>query len=111
MVKTKDIPQSRTQKTAGDLLLESLSNSDRDGYENVTFKKSEFALLKICRAYSISFNSSNVGKFFGVESWRPVSKFSKRKFLSSVPVLDKTWNRCSRATTAKKYTKKRDARA
>ena len=51
MVKTKDIPQSRTQKNAGDLLLGSLSNSDRDGYENVTFKKSEFALLKICRAY------------------------------------------------------------
>ena len=64
MVKTKDIPQSRTQKNAGDLLLGSLSNSDRDGYENVTFKKSEFALLKICRAYSVSFNSSNVGKFF-----------------------------------------------
>ena len=64
MVKTKDIPQSRTQKNAGDLLLGSLSNSDRDGYENVAFKTSEFALLKICRAYSISFNSSNVGKFF-----------------------------------------------
>ena len=46
MVKTKDIPQSRTQKNAGDLLLGSLSNSDRDSYENVTFKKSEFALLK-----------------------------------------------------------------
>ena len=46
MVKTKDIPQSRTQKNAGDLLLGSLSNSDRDGYENVTFKKSEFALLQ-----------------------------------------------------------------
>ena len=39
----------------------------------------------------------------------------KRKLLSFVPVLDKTWNwavsRCSRATTAKKCTKKRDARA
>ena len=63
MVKTKDIPQSRTQKNAGDLLLGSLSNSDRDGYEK-RHLKSEFALLKLYRAYSIAFNSSKVGKFF-----------------------------------------------
>ena len=55
--------------------------------------------------------------FFGVEFWRTVSKFRKRKrkLLSCVPVLDKTWIRhfhtSSLATTAKKCTKKRDARA
>ena len=55
--------------------------------------------------------------FFGVEFWRTVSKFRnrKRKLLHCVPVLDKTWNwalsrfNCSRATTDKKCTKKRDA--
>ena len=73
--------------------------------------------LKLYRAYSISFSLSNVGNFLGVEFWRTVPKFKKRKrkLLSCVPVLNKTWNyalsRRSRATTAKKCTKKRDARA
>ena len=71
--------------------------------------------LKLYRAYSTSFNSSNIGKFFGVEFKRTASKFRKRKskLLSFVPVLEKTWkkavSRCSRATTAKKCTKKRVA--
>ena len=44
-------------------LIRSVSNGDGDGYENVTWKvKSRY--FKIYRAYSISFNSSNVGNFF-----------------------------------------------
>ena len=43
-----------------------LSNNDSDGYENVTQKvKSRY--FKIYRAYSNSFNLSNIGKFSGVE--------------------------------------------
>ena len=50
-------PLSRlpTKNTKG-----SLSNNDGDGYKNVTFKKSEFAQPQ---TYSISFPTSNVGKF------------------------------------------------
>ena len=53
--------------------------------------------------------------FSGAEFYKTVSKFRKRKrkSLSCVHVLDKTSNkalsRCSRAATAKKCTKKRDA--
>ena len=71
--------------------------------------------LKLYRAYSIFFNSSNVGNFFDVKFYRTASKFRKRKrkLSSFVPVLDKTWNqavsRCSRVTTAEKCTKKCDA--
>ena len=56
-----------------------------------------------------------LANFFGVEFYRIVSKFRKRKrkCLFFVPVLNKTWNwalsRFSRATTAKKCAKKRDA--
>ena len=56
-------------------------------------------------------------KFSGVEFWKTASKFRKRKrkSLSCVHVLDKTWNwafsRRSRAVRAKKCTKKHDARA
>ena len=49
--------------------------------------------LKLYLAYSISLNSSNVGKLFEVEFLiSSVSKFRKRKrkLLSEVPVLDKT---------------------
>ena len=68
--------------------------------------------FKLYRAYSISFTSSNVGKCFW--SWILNNSIKdqekKRKLLSCVPVLDKTWiqalSRCSRATTAKKCTKK-----
>ena len=68
--------------------------------------------FKLYRAYSISFTSSNVGKCFW--SWILNNSIKvqekKRKMLTCVPVLDKTWiqalSRCSRATTAKKCTKK-----
>ena len=43
--------------------------------KNVTLKVNSPG-LKLYRAYSISFNSSNVGTFFGLEFWRPVPKFS-----------------------------------
>ena len=49
--------------------------------------------LKLYRAYSISFNSSNVANFFGAEFLKVVSKFGKRKgklVLFCVTVLDKT---------------------
>ena len=41
----------------------SLRNDDGDYYENVT-QKVNLRCLKLSRAYSISFNSSNVGKSF-----------------------------------------------
>ena len=44
-------------------VIESLSNKEGDGYENVTQKVNSH-FLKLYRACSISFNSSNVGKFF-----------------------------------------------
>ena len=68
--------------------------------------------FKLYRAYSISFTSSNVGKCFWSWILKDCIKVQekKRKFLSFVPVLDKTWiqalSRCSRAMTAKKCTKK-----
>ena len=74
-----------------------------------------FCCLRLYPAYSISFNSSNIEKFFGVEFERPLSKFRKRKgkLLSCVPIPDKLWNgafsRHSCAVTAKKCTKKHDA--
>ena len=112
MVKTKDIPQSRTQKNAGDLLLGSLSNSNRDGYENVTFKKSEFALLKICRAYSIAFNSSKVGKFFSELNPEGLYQSSVKESCCRLsPSSIKREIVVVVRTTAKKCTKKRDARA
>ena len=73
--------------------------------------------FKLYRAYSISFTSSNVGKCFWSWILKDCIKVQekKRKLLSSVPVLDKTWiqalSRCSRATTAKKCTKKAWSRA
>ena len=68
--------------------------------------------FKLYRAYSISFTSSNVGKCFWSWILKDCIKVQekKRKLWSCVPVLDKTWiqalSRCSRATTAKKCTKK-----
>ena len=41
-------------------------NDDGDGYENVT-QKVNLRCLELYGAYSISFNSSNVGNFVGVE--------------------------------------------
>ena len=98
------------------IILGSLSNDDGDGNENVT-QKVNLRCFKPYRTYSISFSSSSVGNFFLQLNSKRLSKFGKRKrkSLSCVPVLDKTWNealsRCSRATTAKKCTKKHDARA
>ena len=73
--------------------------------------KSEFVLLQIIRAYSISFSSSNVGNFFW--SWNLQFRKRKRKSLSWVHVLHKMWNLAfsgrSHAMTAKKCIKKRDA--
>ena len=68
--------------------------------------------FKLYRAYSVSFTSSNVGKCFWSWILKDCIKVQekKRKLLSCVPVVDKTWiqalSRCSRATTAKKCTKK-----
>ena len=56
-------------------------------------KKVNLGCLKLYRAYSISFNSSNVANFFGAEFLKVVSKFRKRKgklVLFCVTVLDKT---------------------
>ena len=68
--------------------------------------------------YSISFNLWYVDQFFWSKIlmvWFWVKKKAKRKQLSWVHVLHKTWHkevsRRSRATTTKKYTKKRHARA
>ena len=75
--------------------------------------------FKLHRSHLISFNLSNVSEIFWFKSEGTVSKFRKRKikFLCSAHLLHKTgaWNyevSCrSRAATAKKYTKKRDAGA
>ena len=89
------------------LLLGSLSNNDVDGYKNMNLHR-----FKLYHAYSISFTSSNVGKCFWSWILRDSIKLKekKRKLLSCVPVLDKTWiqalSHCSRAMTAKKCTKK-----
>ena len=86
-------------------LLGSLSNNDGDGYKTSH-------CFKLYRAYSISFTSLNVGKCFWSWILKECIKVQekKRKLLSCFPVLDKTWiqalSRCSRATTAKKCTKK-----
>ena len=60
--------------------------------------KSEFALLQLYRAYSISFNSSNL-------------EFNSKGLYQSSGKEKESWvlSRCSRATTAKKCTKKHDA--
>ena len=56
-------------------LLESLSNSAGDSYENVTLK-GKSRCFKLYRAYSISFNLLNVGNF-------PLQLNSKRLYQSS----------------------------
>ena len=67
-----------------------LKNQDEDGYENVTTKGNS-RCLKRYRAYSISFNSSNVGKCFWSWILKDCIKVleKERKLLSCVPVLDK----------------------
>ena len=57
-----------------------------------SLKNVNLRCLKLYRAYSISFNSSNVGNLFGVKFLRTASYFRKRKgkFMSCVPVPDKS---------------------
>ena len=50
-------------RVRGPNLIGSLRNDDGDGYENVTWKVN-LRCFKLYRAYSISFNSSNVGNFY-----------------------------------------------
>ena len=85
-----------------------LGNTDDECYENVTWKVNS-RYFKLYRTYSNSFKSSNVGNFFWSWILEDVSKFRRRKG-ESVHVHDTTWN-CSRTATAKKCTKKSDARA
>ena len=77
--------------------------------------KSGFVLFQNHRSYLILFTLSNVGEIFWVEPKRTVRKFRKRKtkLLCCAHLLHKAGevSRRSRATTAKKCTKKRDARA
>ena len=58
------------------LLIGSLRNNDGDGYENVTWKVNS-GCLKLNNAYSVSFNSSNVGSFFW--SWIFIEGQEKKK--------------------------------
>ena len=75
--------------------------------------------LKLRQSYSISFNLSNVGEIFWgeIRKNRIQVKKRKRQFLCCARLLRKAgaWNRevsrPNRATTAKKRTKRRDARA
>ena len=96
--------------------MESLSNDDGDGYENVTYKVNS-RCVRLYRAYFISFSSSNLGTFF----WSWILKYcskvheKKKKVVVFVHVLLKTWNwvfsRRSRAVMIEKCFKKRDGRA
>ena len=97
------------------LLVGSLSNNDGHGYENVP-QKMKSCCIKLYRAYSTSFNSSNVGNlFWSWNFWKTVAKCRKgeRKSLclrSPQNVnSDSAFSRRSRAATAKKCTIKRDA--
>ena len=96
--------------------MESLSNDDGDGYENVTYKVNS-RCFEHYRAYSISFSSSNLSIFF----WSWILKYcskvqeKKRKVVVFVHVLNKTWNwvfsRRGFAVMIEKCFKKRDGRA
>ena len=63
--------------------------------------------LILHRTYSISFNSSNVGKFF----WSCILKDCIEVQGNKQKVVRHSLSRCSHAATAKKCTKERDARA
>ena len=95
--------------------LGSLSNNDRDGRENVTCKVIS-RCLKLHRSYFNSFNLSNVDCFSGVDSKRLFQNPGKENevlvMCSRSPQNVKLGSlRRSCAVTAKKCTKKRDARA
>ena len=91
-------------------VIESLSNNESDGYENVT-QKVNSRFLKLYRACSISFIRQMLVNFLELNSkgLYQSSRNEKGKLLSCVLVLDKTWNyalsRRSRATNSKKCTK------
>ena len=99
-----------------DYFLSILSNNEGDSCEDLTWKVKSLC-FKLYHAYSMSFNSSNVGIFFCSLILKDCIKVQEKKTKSSscVHVLPKTCNYAfsprSRALTAKKYTKKRDARA
>ena len=112
---------SATQGTlsSAEAILESLSNNDGDGddSENVT-EKVKSRGLKVNRAYSISFDSSKVGKFFWSLILKDCIKEPEKKKETCFLVFPSSTNReirhlhvCSRATTAKKCAKTRGARA
>ena len=71
----------------------SLNNKDGEGYKSVVWKVNS-CCLKLYRAYSISFNSSNVGKLF----WRWILKGctrvqeKKKKVVVFCSRHGKTWN-------------------
>ena len=69
--------------------LKNLSNNDGDDYENVT-QNGNLSVFKHYRAYSISFNSSNVGNFFW--SWILKDYMEVREKKKKIVVL------CSRLT-------------
>ena len=93
-----------------------LSSNDCDGYENVTYKVKS-RCFKLYRAYSISFNLSNVGIFLELNSkilYRSSGKEKQSRclvFTSSTKREIKAFSHRSRAVMARKCTKKRDARA
>ena len=94
-----------------------ISNDNGDGYEHVTWKVNS-RCVKLYRACSISFYSSNVGKspwsWILKDSIKIQEKKNKVVVLYSRPrknVKLFALSRRSRATTAKKCTKKRDTRA
>ena len=61
------------------VIIESLSNEDGNGIENVT-QKVNLSCFKLHRSFCNSFNSSNVGVFFQeLNSIKNVSTFTKRK--------------------------------
>ena len=65
--------------TAVSVIIESLSNEDGNGIENVT-QKVNSRRFKLHRSYCNSFNSSNVGVFFQeLNSIKDVSMFTKTK--------------------------------
>ena len=82
----------------------SFSISNGDGNENVTFTMNS-RFFKFCGVYSNSLKMSHVGEF--PRSW----VLRDHTHLSSLVYLLRVVSRRSRATTAKKCTKKRDARA
>ena len=67
--------------------LKGLSNNDGNSYENVT-EKANSRCLKLYRVYSISFNSSNAGKFF--------SELNSKGFYQSSEKEKKVVVSCSR---------------